>query len=743
MNRRLFLKKTALGTGGFMLAWMMPIPARSAEHAPSDAGSAGSDGDPRGGFRPNAYLEIHENDTVILTCPNPEMGQGVRTMLPMIVADELGADWTRVQIRQADVDTVYRFQFSGGSLATYFNWDPLRQAGAVAREALLAAASTRWGVPAGECRTEAGHVHHQASGRALRFGELASEAAALPLPAAEHVRLRSWSEYRLIGHRVPNVDNPDLVRGAPLFGIDVSLPGMLHATVERAPVPGGRFVSGNLDEVRGKPGVVQVSVLPGTSEYGGPFPGVAIVATTVWFALAARRSLRVVWDETPSLHETSASLRAALGERLAKPGFVVRSKGDVSSAPVGTHRHTRVAAEYDFGFVAHATLEPQNCTAVVHPAEAEVWAPTQQPGNAREKVSAYLGFPPERVRVHVPRIGGGFGRRIFNDYVLDAVAIAREVPGKPVKLLWTREDDFNRSYFRYGGATRYEAALDAEGRIASFTTRQAHLSAKPEDRPPDPGDFDDASLAELLLTQHRWEGVHLRTTIPWGMWRAPGDCTTAWHQLSFLDELAQAANRDPVEFHLDLLGAPRLVGGPEDWARWDLGRLRRVIEGVAAASDWVATRRNRRVRGRGLGLAYFRSHLGYCAQVADVTVSRAGDLRVDRIYVTLDVGPIINLSGAEQQVRGGVLDALSACWLQEATFVDGRLEQQNFDRYPLLRCGQQPDIVIQFLQGTDRPTGLGEPPVPPTPAAVTNAIFSACGKRIRRLPIVRNDLRWE
>jgi len=723
IDRRVFLKRVALAGGGLALA------------CHCDSVPAAVDPSTNTTFAPNAFLRITPDGMITLLSPNPEIGQGVKTSLPMLVAEELEVDFASVHVAQAPLDAAYAYQFSGGSLSVFFNWEPMRRAGAVARILLVAAAAQQWKVPVAECFAERAQVVHRPTKRRLPYGRLATVAATLPLPDPASVPLKSHKDFKLIGRAVPGVDNRALVTGQPLFGIDVSVPGMLYATYVKSPTPRGKLLAANLEAVAKLPGVRQVFAIEGTQDYAGPFPGVAIVGDSFFEALAARRELAARWDETAGADDSTEEIDRRAAALLSQPGDVARKHGYVDECLAEAKKI--VSATYRYPFVAHATLEPQTCTAHVANGRAELWASVQMPGPGRKLVADTLKIPESDVTVHVMRAGGGFGRRLRQDYMAEAAVIAQRA-GVPVKLIWTREDDFAHDYFRPGGYHQLQAALDDSGRIAAWKNHIVTFSNSERKKACEGAEIDPDEFPAGLLRHYQLELSYLRTNLPTGYWRAPGDCAVAWVLMSFLDELAHAAGRDPLAMHLDFLGERRMVPGRESWLNYDVARMRGVIESATRRAEWG----RKLERGQGMGLAYYLSHQGYCAEVARVTVSRAGELRVDRVVAALDVGCIVNRSGAENQVRGGILDGLSTAWHQEMTFQSGRARETNFHQYPMLRMGAEPRIDIEFIEGEGRPTGLGEPPLPPIAPAVCNAIFAATGKRIRSLPIRHTDLGW-
>ena len=730
-DRRDFLKVTALAGGGFALGFAS-VPRALAQTAPA----AALDNTARV-FTPSPFIRITPDGVVTLVAKNPEIGQGIKTSLPMILAEELEVEFDKVVIEQAALDPQLGRQFAGGSLSTPDNYDLLRKAGATARTLLIEAAAQTWGVPAAELEAEKGTVVHRATGRRLTYGQLAAKAATLPLPDEKTLRLKDPDEFRLLGSRVGGVDNPAIVTGQPLFGIDQVVPGMLHAVYQKCPVFGGKVVSANLDQLKGMPGVKDAFVLDGTTNYFGLMPGVAILADSTWAAFKARQALRVQWDEGAGATQSSTGYEAQAAAAAEKPGQQMRNDGDVTAALASAAKV--VEARYSYPYIHHATLEPMNAVAIpTADGGLDIVAPTQTPQGAQDLVAQTLGIAKEKIKVRFTRIGGGFGRRLANDYVVEAAAIAHKAR-VPVKLTWTREQDTQHGHYRPGGWHNLKAGLDASGNIVAWHNHFVTVGLNNDKEPNrsagmSPGEFPGRWLANFRLEQSI-----LNTNVPTGPLRAPGSNAIAFVMQSFIDELAHAAGRDPLEFRLALLGDDRVVPAPgRGGVPYDTARMKAVLRLAAEKGAWG----KKLPRGSGQGIAFHFSHRGYVAEVAEVTVAPDGTLRVPRVTVAVDVGPVINLSGAENQVQGSVIDGLSGAWLQEITFDKGRVQQGNFDTYPLLRITETPQVDVHFIQSKNPPTGLGEPALPPLPPAVCNAIFAATGKRLRSLPLTRADLRW-
>ena len=733
LSRREFIRVTSLAGGGLALGLYFGGGAEGFAETPAAALD-----NPARGFTPNAFIRITPDGVVTIVAKNPEIGQGVKTSLPMIVAEELGVDFAQVKIEQGSLNPQLGPQFAGGSMSTPMNYDLLRRAGAVARTLLVQAAAQKWNVPVGECGVEQGFVVHRPTGRRLSYGELATTAALLPLPDEKIIALKEPDQFKLLGTRVGGVDNQAIVTGRPLFGIDQKVPGMRYAIYEKCPVFGGRAISANLDQVKAQPGVRDAFILEGQSDYTGLLSGVAIVADSTWAAFSARRQLRVVWDEGAGATQSSESYAAQAAALAEKPGKVVRQDGDVAAALAAAV--TKVEAAYSYPYLSHATLEPQNCTAwPTKDGGMEILAPTQNPGDARDVVARTLNLPKDKIKVSFTRIGGGFGRRLMNDPVAEAAAIAQKI-GEPVKLVWSRDDDMRHDFFRPSGWHNLKGGLDAQGKLVAWHDRFVTVGLNSSDKANRSADMDANLFPGRFVPAYLLEQSIINTNVPTGWLRAPGSNALAFVIASFLDELAQAGKQDPLAFALGVLGPDQqLPGGGHGGAGYDTKRMKGVVTLVAEKAGWG----KKFPRGTGQGLAFYYSHQGYIAEVAEVTVTRDGTLKVNRVTAAVDVGPIMNLSGAETQVQGSIIDGLSGAWLQEITIDRGRVVQGNFDQYPLLRINDTPPVVdVHFIQSKNHPTGLGEPALPPLPPALCNAIFAATGKRIRQLPISKSNLSW-
>lgn len=723
LDRRDFLRLTSVVGGGLVLGSFLK--SSGAAQAAEVAKTA-----PAGVFTPSAFVTLGLDGSITLICPRPDSGQGVKTSLPMILAEELEAPWQNVTAQVADLNAVYGNQTAGGSTSTPTFYTQLRQLGATARVMLVDAAAQTWGVPAAECVAEAASVHHKATKKSIAYRELVAKAATLPVPDSKKVPLKDPKDFKLLGQRITGVDNQKIVTGQNLFGLDFKLPGMLYAVFEKCPVFGGKVVSANLDRIKTLPGVKDAFILEGTKDLRGLMPGVAILADSTWSALSARRQLKVVWDEGATANDSWEGFTKQAQDLAAKgTGNVVRKDGDVDAAFAAAGAKV-VEGAYSYPFISHANLEPQNCTASVTADRAEIWAPTQNPGAGADIVAKVLNIPKENISLHVLRAGGGFGRRLSADFVIDAAAIAQKA-GVPVKLTWTREDDLRHDHFRPGGFHFLKGAVDAAGKITAWRNHTVLFA----------GGLSADEFPSRFIPNHLGLSSVIANGVPMGPWRAPGSCVFSFVYQSFVDELAHAAGRDPVAVRLELLGDKGVVPGTgERGTPYNAARMKAVVQLVAEKSGWG----KKLPRGQGQGIGFHFSHRGYIAQVAEVTVSKTGELKVDRVVCVSDVGSqIVNLSGAENQVEGSIVDGLSAAWRQELNIERGRIVEGNLAEYQLLRINDAPKkIECHFLKTDNPPTGLGEPVLPPLAPAVANAIFAATGKRIRQLPFSKTDISW-
>jgi isoquinoline 1-oxidoreductase subunit beta len=745
-SRRLFLRQSSLAGGSLMLGSFYTLDALAeAVVAKVDANSATL----KPQFAPSAFIKIDSDGIVTLISKQPEIGQGIKTSLPMVLAEELEVNWKDVRIVQGDLNPVYGEQWAGGSQSTPINYNEFLKLGAVARSMLLEAAAQTWQVPVAECVAANSAVTHLPTKRQLRYGALVAKAASLPVPDGKTVKLKDPAQYKLLGRRIGGVDNAALVAGKPLFGIDVKLPGMLYAVYEKCPAFGGKPVSANLEQIKALPGVRDAFIISESSPtLTGLMPGVAIVADSTWAAFSARKQLKVVWDEGTVVNESWADFAAKAPLLARQAGASVQRKdGDVVAA-LGSAAKT-VEAAYSYPFISHANLEPQNCTAWFKPGDGsiEIWAPTQSPASGQTLVATLLKIPKEKITLHITRSGGGFGRRLSGDFIAEAAMIAQRV-NAPVKLTWDRTDDLQHDHYRPGGFHFLRGGVDAKGKLVAwhnhFITFANRImrDGKSILQPGSGGNLSGDEFPGRWVENCLLEQTPFECGIPMGPWRAPGSSVFAWVFQSFIDELAHAAGRDPLAFRLELLGDKDIMPGTGERGQpFNVARMKKVLQQVAEKSGWG---KRQFAKGQGQGIAFHFSHRGYIAQVAEVTVSKEGKLKVDRVVVVSDVGSqIVNLSGAENQVQGSVLDGLSTLLHPEIDIQRGRVVQASLADYPLLRMAEaQVKVEVHFLKSDFPVTGLGEPALPPLAPAVCNAIFAATGKRVRQLPLLHTDLRW-
>jgi isoquinoline 1-oxidoreductase subunit beta len=714
LDRRVVLK-AALATGG-ALAFDFSAPASAAQSVPI-----------------NAFVRIAPDNSVIIGAHYPEIGQGVRTMLPMLIAEEMDLDWSQVSVEATLADEKrYGQQITGGSESTPLNWLPMRQAGAAARAMLVAAAAAQWGVSAASLTTASGIVSHKASGRTTPYAALAAATAGLTPPDASTIALKRPADFRIIGTSVNGVDTPAIVAGQPLFGIDTHLPGLAYAAIEMCPAFGGTIGSAKLEKARALPGVRHVMPLNTGLNPAGPDDAVAIVADSWWTADKARAALEIVWaDAEARRHSTAGYETAATAAMAAAPAKAIVTTGDATAALAGAARV--ITADYHYPFLAHATLEPQNCTALWHGDALEIWAPTQWPEDGRALVTKALGIKPEAVTIHLVRAGGGFGRRLQNDYMVQVAQIARGLPGVPIKLIYSRSDDLRHDFYRPAGWHRLKAGIDAQGKLLALTDHFISFGTPGNsNKTVRAAGFNSEEFPLQVLGDVAVGQTLLATNVPTGWLRAPTSNAMAFVFQGFLDEVAAAGGRDLPALMRDLLGSPRELPGSDGVPGFHTGRARGVIDKVTAMAGWPAT-----PKGKSRGFGFYFSHRGYFAEIVEISLGKDGAVAVEQVFVAADIGSqIINPINARHQVEGAIIDGLGQALAGQAIeIVDGAVTQANFDSYPLPRIETTPKITLEFLITDFPPTGLGEPSLPPVIPALANAIHAATGKRIRRLPI--------
>jgi isoquinoline 1-oxidoreductase beta subunit len=675
----------------------------------------------------SAFVEIGADGIVRVIAKNPEIGSGVKTSLPMLVAEELDVDWSSVRVVQADYASKYGDQFTGGSTAIWDNWEPLRRAGATARQMLIAAGAARWGVAPGTCGTERGFVVHSASKRRFSYGALAAEAARLPAPST--VALKDPAAFTLIGKRILVADAHDIVTGRATYGLDASVPGMLVACIAKGPFA-CTVASFDPAPALAVAGVEHVVKIDAGKDPLGCQEGVAVLANSTWAAMQGRKALRVTWTE-PSSGASSADLERRFHEALGGRGTIIHHDGDVDAALAAAAR--TIEAVYELPFLAHVPMEPVHYLADVRVDRAEVWGSTQVPENVASRVAAVTGLTAGAITVHLSRAGGGFGRRLMDDYAAEAATLSKSV-GRPVKVVWTRDDDIQHDYYRPAGHHRIRAGLSADGKVTAWAQHLANTSRydfAQNGQPPQQSEMYPEDFPVGCVPNTRLEYSLVSSVVPTGAWRSTLHSANAFAVESFIDELAHAASRDPIEFRLEMLGRARQLpysghGGPV----FETGRLAAVIEAVAKQAGWP----HAPAAGRAWGIAAHFTFGSYAAEAAEVSV-RNGIIKVHRVVAVVDCGTVVNLSGADAQVQGGIMDGLSAALFGEVTVEAGRVTQRNFADYRLVRIDEAPAIDVHFMPSTQPPRGLGEPPVPPVAPAIANAIFAATGQRLRRLPL--------
>jgi isoquinoline 1-oxidoreductase subunit beta len=741
-SRRDFLKATSVGTAGLLVAFRLAGPF------PSVAAAEGEH------FAPNAFVSISPEGEITLVVARSEMGQGVRTTLAMILAEELDADWPTVKVEQADCDAKYGDMTTGGSMSIRSSWDPLRKAGASARDMLLSAAAETWNVPKTECTTTGTNmVEHKKSSRKLSYGALAAKAATVPVP--KDVPLKYPKDYRIVGTKRKRIDGRHIVIGEAHYGIDTKVPGMLFAVVARPLVTGGKVKRFDASKALAVPGVRKVFEVPAVEmpplfgeerkENSGHqhylWGGIAVVADSTWQAISGRKALAIEWDDGPGADESSETQSAQLAELLKSPGKELKKIGDPDSAFASAAK--KVEATYDTPFLAHMAMEPMNCTASVTGQKCEVWAPTQNPNGLATALASALQMPQDALTIHITLIGGGFGRRLNIDYGVEAALISRAA-GAPVKVIWTRDDDIKHDYYRPISRHHMQAGLDKNGLVTSWLH---HIAAASTDSTFLGGELPDTGGTEIAGTglpagsvpNYFLQQSFLHTSLRRGYWRAVDLNWNHFAVQSFIDEIAAANGMDPLVLRRQLITTkekPSGQGDNESDAPVNPDRLLAVLNLAAEKSGWG----KKLPPGSGRGIAGLYGFGSYVAHVAEVTVAKDGTLKVDRVVVAVDCGQVINPDMLEAQVQGGVIFGLTSALYNRITIENGAVQQSNFDDYPVIRITDTPRIEVHIIPSHEAPGGIGEPGVPSTAPAVANAIFAATGKRLRRLPFQTREL---
>jgi isoquinoline 1-oxidoreductase subunit beta len=701
LSRREFVTAGVAAGTGLVIGFYLPHKASSNKES----------------FSPNAYLRITPDNKVTIVVARSEMGQGVRTALPMILAEELEADWKQIAIEQAGASTLFGDQTTGGSASVRTTWDPMRKAGAAAREMLITAAALTWNVPRSSCTAESGRIKHAATNRSLSYGELASRAATLPVPT--DVPFKQSKDYKIVGQRLPRLDSPAKVKGEAVFGLDFRMPGMKFAVLSRCPTIAGKVSSFDDKESKKISGVNYVGKIGDSA--------VAVVADSVWGAMEGRRVLNVTWDEGPNKDLNMATVMASLKQATSKKGVSLYSAGEPAKV---SGRH--ISAQYELPFMAHAPMEPGNCTAHYQGSKCELWAPTQVPQDCRDSVATGIGLDPEQVKVNVTLMGGGFGRRLEHDYAVEAALVSKAI-NAPVKVVWTREDDMRYSTYRPASLHQLSATVDGSGFPVALTHRIISPSISGQKGQPVPNgvdpDLPDEAGPVYGLPNYSIEYVLTETPVPLGWMRSVYALQAGFALESFIDELAVAAGKDPLQFRLHLLAKDQDL--QYFTTTWHTARMRAVLQLTAEKAGWNTPL----PAGHYRGIACFGCFASYMAEVVEITMEK-DQPRVHRVVAVVDCGQVVNPSIMEQQIQGGIVYALGNALRAKITIDKGRVVQGNFDDYAPLRMEETPAVEVYAVPSAEAPTGIGEPSVPPIAPALCNAIYAATKKRIRALPIL-------
>jgi isoquinoline 1-oxidoreductase subunit beta len=730
VSRREFLRTGAAGGAALVIGFRLSAPAFAGQAAEQEKKT------------PNpfdAWVRITPDNRVTLILGKSEMGQGIMTALPMILAEELCVDWKSLKVEQAPTNPKIYDLGTGGSGSVAGSWLPLRRAGAAAREMLIQAAAQKWEVGADTCKAVDGQVVHGNPKRYLSYGELVEAAAKLPIPNFNTVPLKNSDDFTLVGHDTRRYEARAKASGTAVFGIDSRVPGMLYAVVARCPVFGGKLVSFDATKAKAVPGVRDVISFETSGRGASTTGGVAVLAVNSWAAIEGRNVLEVKWDPGPAAKESSAGLHEHFLANAAKPGKIVRNDGDADSVLASSAK--KIEAAYEFPFAAHACMEPMNCTVHIRPDGAEAWVPTQAPQWAQGVISEASKLPPEKVIVHATLMGGGFGRRYQADFVMEAAQVAKAA-GKPVMVLWTREDDMQHDFYRPASYHKMQGALDADGNLAAWKHFQTSTSIAAKWRQngaekPEQGEFGTGSTIPYLTPNIRIEYTLAESSVPRAWWRSVEHSTSGFVVESFIDELAAAAGQDPLAFRLKLIGADRKIPlfDSEKEPPLDTARLKGVLQLAAEKAGWGKPL----PKGQGRGIAAFYSFDSYTAAVAEVSVKNRA-VKLERLVYAVDCGRPINPEGVRAQVESAAIYGLSAASYDAITISGGRVEQANFNDYGMPRMNDAPRTEVHVMMSKEEPTGIGEPGLPVVAPAMCNAIFAATGKRLRRLPIQPQDL---
>lgn len=721
VNRRSFLKLSGLAGAGLVLGInFLDGTVANALHPPADLDV----------FEPSAYLKIGSDGKILIFSKNPEIGQGIKTALPQIIAEELEVSWKQIEVQQGLLDNRFGDQFAGGSTGVKTNFDAARRAGASAKEMLVEAASRKWQVSLDMCYVKEGVVYRKGSNEKLSYAELA--AAASKLNPRENPRLKEKKDYTIIGQPIPGVDNKGIVMGTVEFGLDARPKGMLVASIERSPAFGGRVKSFDDSGALKVTGVEQVILVEPTQNPTRIPGGVAVIARNTWAAMKGRKALKIEWD-LPAELESDETLKAQFEKILNTKSDVLRDDGNVDTAFAACKKIHE--ATFEAPFLAHAPMEPQNYIADVRADGADLWGPTQVPGSARARAMEIAGLPENKVKVRMTRVGGGFGRRLMADYACEAIYISKKI-GKPVQVVWTREDDLQHDFYRPAGMFKIKAGLDENNKLIAW-----HITSSTTSRYVFAGSSSPSFRTEIFpdgfpagfIPHFRMEYTAASSKVPRGAWRAPGHNITAWVDQCFIDEMAHLAGKDPVDFRLELLGTEDKLmpysdhGGPA----YSTKRLKNVIRMAAEKSSWYKPA----PKGMHRGFAAHFMFGAYIAEVVTLSMTDATTIKLESVVAVADCGLVINRSGALNQLEGGIIDGLSTAHNQAIHIENGKVKEGNFDDYKLMRMKDAPAVDVHLVDSDEAPEGMGEMTLPPIAAALSNALFSATGRRIHKLPI--------
>jgi isoquinoline 1-oxidoreductase subunit beta len=724
INRRDFLKISSLASAGLVLSINF-----------IDSKIVKASIDTPASFEPNVYLKIASDNKIIIISKNPEIGQGVKTSMPQIIAEELEVDWNKIEIQQGVLDNRFGAQFAGGSTGIKTNFDTLRKAGATAREMLIEAASRKWNVSLDKCYAEDGVVYRKGTADKLTYGELAEAASKLSI--RENPQLKNKKDYKIIGKAIGGVDNLAIVTGKAEFGLDAKPKGMLVACIERCPVYGGKVKSYDDSAAMKVDGVIQIVKVEPTTNPTQLVAGVAVIAKNTWAAMKGRKGLKVEWDFSGGDSESDSNLESQFQKNLNIKVDPLRNDGNVDDIFAKSKKiHEGV---FEAPFLAHAPMEPMNYIADVRADGADLWGPTQVPGAVRARAAEITGLAPDKIKVRMTRVGGGFGRRLMADYACEAIYVSKAI-GKPVQVVWTREDDIQHDFYRPAGMYKIKAALDENNKLAAW-----HITSSTTSRGMFSGSTNPSHQTEVFpdgfpagfVPNFRMEYTPVVSKVPRGAWRAPGHNVTAWIDQTFIDEMAALAGKNPVDFRLEILGDEDKImpyrdhGGPV----YSTKRLKNVIRQAAEKSSWYEPLPKGVYRG-------FAAHFmfgAYVAEVVHISITDQNTIKVERALAAVDCGIVINKSGAMNQLEGGIIDGISAALHQAIHIENGRAKEGNFDDYKLLRMKDAPKVEVHLVDSDELPEGLGEMSLPPIAAALSNAVFAATGKRIRKLPINLSD----